>query len=113
MPMIVLLGTLDTKGTEYAYVRERILEQGCEVILIDAGSRGDPLVTPDISRAAVASVAGIELSDFTSTAERGPAVEAMAQGAAQIVVNLYKEGRLHGILGLGGFGGQHPVTRLQ
>ena len=34
---VVLLGTLDTKGIEFGYVKEKIMEQGCHVIVVDAG----------------------------------------------------------------------------
>ena len=49
MPTVVLLGTLDTKGVEYAFLRDRLLEHGVDVLLVDAGVN-DPSVTPDIGR---------------------------------------------------------------
>ena len=48
MATVVLAGTLDTKGIEYAYVRDRLRERGVDVILIDVGVLGEPLVAPDI-----------------------------------------------------------------
>ena len=36
-PTVVLVGTLDTKGKEYAYLRDRIRERGVEALLVDAG----------------------------------------------------------------------------
>lgn len=60
MPVVALLGTLDTKGTEYAWLRDRLLRHAVEVVLIDAGVAGEPLVAPDIPRAVVASAAGAD-----------------------------------------------------
>ncbi|MCS7255596.1 MAG: Tm-1-like ATP-binding domain-containing protein, partial [Thermomicrobium sp.] len=54
MPTVVLVGTLDTKGVEYEYLRQRLRERGCEVLLIDAGVLGEPQATPDITREEVA-----------------------------------------------------------
>jgi uncharacterized protein (UPF0261 family) len=46
MATVVLLGTLDTKGIEYEYLRKRVQASGCEVILVDAGVKGTPLTQP-------------------------------------------------------------------
>ena len=37
MPTVVLLGTLDTKGSEYAFLRERVAAHGVDVLVVDAG----------------------------------------------------------------------------
>ncbi|WP_246265602.1 Tm-1-like ATP-binding domain-containing protein, partial [Acrocarpospora pleiomorpha] len=37
MPAVVLIGTLDTKGEEYAWLRDRLRALGAEVLLVDAG----------------------------------------------------------------------------
>ena len=48
MATVVLVGTLDTKGHEYAYLADRIREHGVDVLLVDAGILGAPLVEPDV-----------------------------------------------------------------
>jgi uncharacterized protein (UPF0261 family) len=98
---VVLLGTLDTKGREYAYLRDRLREHGVDVLLVDAGVN-EPLVEPDVPRHEVARV---EYGD------RGAAVEAMARGAEAVVRRLHEEGRLDGILALGGSGGTAIATQ--
>lgn len=110
MATVVLLGTLDTKGLEYAYLRERILEQGADVVLVDAGVQGSPLTAPNISREEVARAAGADAAQLAAAGDRGAAVEAMARGAGEVVRRLHLEGRLDGILGLGGSGGTALVT---
>lgn len=110
MATLVLAGTLDTKGHEYAYVRDRLRERGADVILVDAGVLGSPLVEPDVTREAVANAAGVELADLVSAADRGRAIEAMARGLGVVVRQLHQEGKLDAILGLGGSGGSSLIA---
>jgi uncharacterized protein (UPF0261 family) len=110
MPTVVLLGTLDTKGHEYAFLAERIREHGVDVLLVDAGIVGEPLATPDVTRDEVAAAAGVDAGELARAGDRGAAVEAMARGAAEVVERLHAEGRLDAIGGLGGSGGSALVT---
>jgi len=108
---VVLLGTLDTKGNEYDFLRRRVRAEGCDVILVDAGVRGEPLTQPDISHEEVAKAAGADVSELIAKGDRGLAVETMARGATNVVTKLLEDGRLDGILGLGGSGGSAIVTQ--
>ncbi len=110
MPTVVLLGTLDTKGLEYGFLRERVREAGCEVLVIDAGVQGTPLTHADLPREEVARAAGADVAALAAGGDRGAAVATMARGATAIVARLHGEGRLDGILGLGGSGGSALVT---
>lgn len=111
MATVVLLGTLDTKGAEYAYLREQIERNSrCDVVIVDAGVLGEPQTTADISRHDVARAAGTTIDDLVAANDRGAAVAAMADGASKIVSDLFAAGRLQGILGLGGSGGTSLVT---
>jgi uncharacterized protein (UPF0261 family) len=103
-PTVVLLGTLDTKGVEYGYVRDRLLAEGVAVLLVDAGILDAPKATPDVTREEVAHAAGAELRDLIARGDRGEAIATMARGAGEIVARLHAEGRLHGVLALGGSG---------
>jgi uncharacterized protein (UPF0261 family) len=105
-----LLGTLDTKGEEYAFVRELLQDRGLDVLLIDAGVLGEPKITPDISRNAVAAAAGHDAAALAAAGDRGAAVAAMAAGAAEVVHNLYEEGQMNAIMGLGGSGGSTVIA---
>ncbi len=110
MPTVVLVGTLDTKGVELAFVRERLREQGCDVLLVDCGVLGQPTVEPDVTREEVAAAAGADARALAEAADRGAAVTAMARGAAVVAARLHAEGRLDGILGLGGSGNSAIAT---
>lgn len=105
MATIAVLGTLDTKGKEHAFVAERIRAIGHEPLLIDVGTGGPPQVTPDVSRAVVAAAGGINLPELMARADRGECVTAMARAAARAVEQLYHDGQIDGIITLGGSGG--------
>jgi uncharacterized protein (UPF0261 family) len=108
---VVLLGTLDTKGEEYEYLRERVREHGVDVLLVDVGVLGEPGTEPDVTREEVARAVGEDLDALAATADRGAAVEAMARGAAEVVTRLRAEGRLDAVAALGGSGGSAIATR--
>ncbi|MGW6945903.1 Tm-1-like ATP-binding domain-containing protein [Streptomyces xanthophaeus] len=111
MTNVVLVGTLDTKGVEYGWLRERLLRAGVEVVLVDTGIMGEPRVPADVPREEVARAAGAELSELRAAADRGAAVTTMAQGAEATLSRLYAEGRLHGVLAIGGSGGTSIASR--
>ena len=110
MATVVLLGTLDTKGAEYAFLRDRLREHGVDVLLVDAGIH-EPLVEPDIGRDELARAAGADVTALAEAGDRGAAVAAMGAGAEAVVRRLYAEERLDGILALGGSGGSSIATR--
>ena len=110
MATVVLVGTLDTKGREYAYLADRVREHGAEVILVDAGIVGEPLATPDVTREEVAAAVGADVAALAAAGDRGAAVETMSRGAAEVVKRLHAEGRLDAVGGLGGSGGSALVT---
>jgi uncharacterized protein (UPF0261 family) len=107
---VVLLGTLDTKGDEYGYLRSLLDGHGVDTILVDAGVLGEPRVPPDVTRKEVARAAGADVLSLADGGDRGEAVETMARGAAAIVTQLFADGRLDGVLALGGSGGTAVAT---
>ncbi|WP_151758053.1 Tm-1-like ATP-binding domain-containing protein [Dictyobacter vulcani] len=112
MATVILLGTLDTKGMEYDYLRQCIQQAGCDVILIDVGIKGQPQIKPDIPHEQVAQAANVDLAQLVATGDRNTAIEAMARGATRVVLDLFQHGRVQGIFGLGGFGSSTLVTQV-
>jgi uncharacterized protein (UPF0261 family) len=110
MTAVALLGTLDTKGDEYAFLRDRVAETGCGVVMINAGVLGDPEYAVEVDRRSVAGEAGVDIDSLVASGDRGAAMMTMAEGAAAIVRRLCDEGRIHGILGMGGSGGSSIVS---
>jgi uncharacterized protein (UPF0261 family) len=104
MATVVLVGTLDTKGHEYGYLRDRIREHGVDVLLVDTGVLGEPLAKADVNREEVARAAGADHAALAAAGDRGAAVEAMGRGAAEVVKRLHAEGRLDGVASVGGSG---------
>ncbi|MGW0735187.1 Tm-1-like ATP-binding domain-containing protein [Streptomyces sp. NPDC002851] len=111
MPIVVLVGTLDTKGEEYGWVRDRLRARGVETLIVDTGIMGTPRVPPDIPRDVVARAAGSDVTRLARDGDRGAAVTVMAQGAARVVTELHASGRLHAVLAVGGSGGTSIATR--
>lgn len=105
MATVVLLGTLDTKGAEYEFLRARLAEAGVDTIVVHCGVYGAVGVTPDIDADQVAAAAGRSLAELRDTGDRGPAVTAMAAGAAEVLTALFDDGRVDGVLAMGGSGG--------
>jgi uncharacterized protein (UPF0261 family) len=103
MTTVALLGTLDTKGSEYDFVRERLSELGCEVVVVDVGI-GQATHPGDITADEVARAAGSDRAALAVAADRGAAIGAMARGAVLVLADLHAHGRLDGVLALGGSG---------
>ena len=110
MATIAVLGTLDTKGREHSFVAERIRASGHGVLLIDVGTGAEPAVSPDIPRGAVAAAGGIDLASLMARGDRGECVTAMAMAAPRLLERLAAEGRIQGVISLGGGGGTAIAT---
>lgn len=102
---IAVLGTLDSKGHEHLFVADLIEKKGHEVILIDLGTGGDPQIAPDITRFEVAASIGLDLQDLIDKQDRGECVVAMSKAAPILVSELAREGKIDGVISLGGGGG--------
>ena len=105
MATIAVLGTLDSKGEEHAFVAALIAQRGHKPLLIDVGTGGPATVQPDITRELVAASAGIDLAALMAKKDRGECVVAMTKAAPACVAKLAAEGRIDGIISLGGGGG--------
>ena len=102
---IALIGALDTKGAEYGFVQKFIRDRGLGTLLIDIGVLGEPAVKPDISREEVARAAGADLAALRQKKDRGEAVTAMSRGIERLLPRLHAEGKIQGVMAMGGSGG--------
>ena len=102
---VLLIGTLDTKGTEIGYVRDMLHAAGVATLILDAGALGTATIPADISREQVFAAAGSTLAEVQRQGDRGKAVMLAAEGAARIALNLLSEGKVDGVFGLGGSAG--------
>src|SRR5882724_3872484 len=105
MATVALLGTLDTKGQDFAFLAARMRAAGAEVIVIDAGTGAPDGLIPDVDGEAVAAAAGTSRAELRAASDRGRAVTEMGRGAAVVVADLVARGRVGGVLAAGGSGG--------
>ena len=109
---IVVLATLDTKGKEARYLREQIELFGDKALIVDTGVVGKPAAEADVTREEVAEAGGKSLKEILKNPNREIAAPLMADGATSIVKKLESEGRIHGIVAMGGTQGTTLSTKV-
>jgi len=105
MKTVAVIGTLDTKGVEFAFLKQAVERAGVATLVIDTGILAAPPFTPEIGADMVAAAGGGDRAALAAGKDRGAAVAVMARGAAEILGRLAAEGRVHGAIGMGGGGG--------
>ena len=109
---IIILATLDTKGIEAQYVREHIEKLGEVALVVDVGVVGQPATKADITRQEVAEAGGTPLITLLENPDREVAAPIMADGATKIITKLVEEGKVHGIVSMGGTQGTTLATKV-
>lgn len=104
MATVALLGTLDTKGEECLWLRDRLRELGVETLIVDVGSFSTSELA-DISSDEVMRAAGVEPEAVREGHDRGAMMGIMGAGAAVLVKQLAADQKIHGFLSFGGSGG--------
>jgi uncharacterized protein (UPF0261 family) len=107
---IAILGSLDTKGPDYAFIKELIEARGHETLVIDTSVIDESHFEPDIDRAAVAEAGGGDIETLQEEQDRGAAMKVMSAGAAEIVRRLYAQDRFDGVISMAGSGGTSVAT---
>lgn len=109
MKTVALVGTFDTKGAEFAYVKEVLEHLKLQVLTINVGVF-TPKLKPDIAAEQIAAAQGQTLADLRGHSTRGEINEILAQGLKKVLPQLYQANRFQGIMSLGGSGGTSLVT---
>lgn len=100
---VVIIGTLDTKGPEIAYLRDRLKNLGLETTVVDSGILGEPIgIIPDITHAEAAQYGNTTIEALQNAGSRGKAVEGMRDALKNLVLKLYTEGKLDAVVSMGG-----------
>ena len=107
---VVMAGALDTKGADFAFVKELIEGAGLATLVVDFGVMGEPAFAAEVSRQEVCAAGGGDLAHLASGSHKDEAMATMARGLAAVVSRLHGEGRLDGIIGMGGSGGTSLAT---
>src|SRR5262245_6477835 len=110
MLTIAILGTMDTKGVEHAFVADLIKQRGHQVLIIDVGTMGEPKLKPHITREEVAAAAGLDFAQLAARHDRGESVTTMSRGAPIVLSKLVEQKRIDGVISLGGGGGTAIAT---
>jgi len=109
MKTVALVGTFDSKGVEYAYVKKILEGLGLKTFTIHMGVF-PPMFTPDVSNTEVANAVGVDINEVAAKKDRAWATEVLANGMEKLVPQLYREGKFDGILAFGGTGGTSIAT---
>lgn len=109
---VAILASLDTKSEEAAFLRDVVRAEGAEPLVVDTGVLGRPGIPADVPREEVARAAGTTLEAIVGTGDKARALVTMAEGASRILLGLLAEGRLGGVLSIGGSRGTALGTRV-
>lgn len=114
---IAIIATLDTKGPEAAFVKAQIEAEGYGTLILDTGifgQKGSSGLKPDVSADEIAREGGENRSELAARSSeketRNRGIKAMAKGSANLLRRLYEQGRIRGVLGLGGAQGTEICT---
>jgi uncharacterized protein (UPF0261 family) len=101
---IAIIATCDTKGEEALYLKQRIESyNNVSGLVIDSGILGRPVfLEPDITRDQVVEYSGATIEELVNAGSRGAAVEKMRDCIHAYVKKLYEEGRINGLIAIGG-----------
>ncbi len=102
---IAVLGAMDTKGEEFRFLIAQIHQLGHQTLVINGWVMANPPFEVQISAEEIAERGGQSLSFLREKGDRGVAMSVMARGAALAVAELAEQGRIDGIIGMGGSGG--------
>jgi uncharacterized protein (UPF0261 family) len=102
---VCVVGTMDTKGSEFAFITDMIESSGVSTCVVDTGILGEPQFIPDVSADEVAQAGGSSLQALRDEGDRGNSVAVMAQGAATFIAEKHAAGEIDGIISLGGSAG--------
>ena len=103
---VLIIGTCDSKGEEILLMRNLIEEKGLNALVLDLGLLEDPtMFQPDVTRDQLARAAGVSLTELIKAAKEGRyevAVEKLAVGSETIIKDLHEDGKIDGVLAIGG-----------
>ncbi len=103
---VLLVGAMDTKGEDFAHVKQLIEQHKVKTLVVDFGVLGDPMgIMPDIPNSEVAEAGGSDIQTMRAEQKKDFCMETMTKGLAKVVRKLYDEGKVDGVLGMAGTGG--------
>jgi uncharacterized protein (UPF0261 family) len=107
---ILIVATLDTKGKETRYMRSVLETLGLKPVLMDISMRGSIDSPAEITPAQVAAAGGSSLEEIRSSQQRSRITDITICGASKIALELHAEGRVDGVIAIGGSTGSLMAT---
>jgi uncharacterized protein (UPF0261 family) len=98
----LIVGTADTKADELLFMRRCLEREGARGLIMDVGVLGTPPFAPEFSKHDVAAAAGSDIEAVIALRDENLAMAKMAEGAVALTLRLYAEGKVDGLLALGG-----------
>ena len=99
---VLIISTLDTKGQETLYLKNKLSAIGLEPVLMDISGRGSDIAGIDVPAARVAEAGGGDFEEMKNSRDRTRITNIMMSGGAQIAADLLAGGKLEGVIALGG-----------
>ncbi len=100
---VLLIATFDTKAEEANYLRRLIEASGCAVLAMNTGIHAPPdSAGIDLDRDTVAVAGGLSIGALEASGDKGLCIATMTTGAARLARSLYDEGKIGGVIGIGG-----------
>jgi uncharacterized protein (UPF0261 family) len=109
---LLIIATLDTKGREASHVKNSAMEKGVYPIVMDIGGLGAPQIAADITNGELARAAGHDLRELIAKRDRSFALSVLQEGGLVIAQRLLREGKLGGVIGLGGGTGTAMISSI-
>jgi uncharacterized protein (UPF0261 family) len=102
MTTILIIGTYDTKSDELSYLESCITKQGGKALTMDVSVLGDPPQATALSKHDVAKAAGSSIEAAIDSGDENKAMQIMAAGASILTRELHRDGRIDGMIAMGG-----------
>ena len=99
---ILIISTLDTKGVETLYLKEKIEALGFSAILMDLSMRADVKLPAEITNTQVAAAGGSTIEEIGQSRERSRITRIMTSGASKLARQYHDEGKIDSVIALGG-----------
>lgn len=112
-PRILVIGTFDSKRSEYRYLCEQLIDKNAQIVTIDIGtfSNGLGVGSGGSSAEETAVAGGTDLLALQEGGDRGKAMQVMARGAEIQALKLLEQQPFDGVIGMGGSGGSSVIGR--
>jgi uncharacterized protein (UPF0261 family) len=107
---VLVISTLDTKGAETLYLRDKIASLGLNPLLMDISMRGEISSLADITPERVAAAGGSSFEEIRDSKDRARITNITIAGASNIAKQLQEEQKIQAVTGMGGATGSLMIT---